>query len=167
MAVGIKPTELSKGLADELSATLAAFRRQVRRQAGGPFAGEMLSGAQIELVRLVRQHPGTSVAEAAAELGVAANTVSTLVRQLADLGILSRTADDRDRRVARLHLTVEARTKLQRWRGQRNALVADAIQDLSDVERGAIATALPALKRIASLLAEHNPSTSQPKGPRA
>ena len=45
------------------------------------------------------------MADAAAELGVAPNTVSTLVRQLADAGVLERVRDSADGRVVRLRLT--------------------------------------------------------------
>jgi DNA-binding MarR family transcriptional regulator len=89
-------------------------RRQGRRLGGGPWPAGMLSGAQIEVVRLVRRRPGLSVAEAAAQLALAPNTVSTLVGQLADAHVLARVADPQDRRIARLVLTAPARAALER-----------------------------------------------------
>ena len=54
------------------------------------WATEPLPTAQSELLRLVAARPGISVAEAARELRLAPNTVSTLVGRLADQGLLSR-----------------------------------------------------------------------------
>ena len=77
-------------LADRLLAAIASLRRVSRRSARRPTELFSLTGSQLELVRLVRRKPDVSVAEAASELRLAPNTVSTLVRQLADVGILSR-----------------------------------------------------------------------------
>src|SRR6185437_8234753 len=66
---------------EQLLDALGAFRRTLRRHVGAPFSPPLTS-AQVELVRVVRREPGTSVAEAAEKLGVAPNTVSTLVGQL-------------------------------------------------------------------------------------
>ena len=94
--------------ADELLRSLFSIRRTGRRIAGRPTEFASLTGAQLELVRLVRRRPGVSVAEAASELQLAPNTVSTLVRRLTETGIVVRTVDGVDRRVARLDLADRA-----------------------------------------------------------
>ena len=66
-------------LADELLGTMASIRRSGRLVASRPVELSALTGSQVDLVRLVRRRPGVSVTEAAAELRLAANTVSTLV----------------------------------------------------------------------------------------
>ena len=76
-----------------------------------------------------------SVAAAASDLGLAANTVSTLVRELTDAGMLHRTRDTADRRVARLELTASARRRVETWRDRRTALTAAAVADLSPARR--------------------------------
>src|ERR1700744_1742707 len=90
--------------ADALLKQTARIRRVRRGPQGRPGELARLPGPQRELVRLVRRRPGVSVAQAAAELGVAPNTVSTLVRQLTEAGMLVRTPDDSARRIARLKL---------------------------------------------------------------
>ena len=50
------------GLADELLATMASIRRSGRLLARRPVELSTLTGAQLELVRLVRRRPGVSVA---------------------------------------------------------------------------------------------------------
>ena len=139
-------------LADALFATIGLLRRQVRREAGRPWPIERLAGSQVEVMRLIRRQPGTSVAEAAAELGLAANTVSTLVGQLTEAGLVRRTPDPTDRRVARLTLTDAARRNVEAWRDRRTALAASALGELSKAERSTLAKALPVLGKLADSL---------------
>ena len=139
-------------LAEQLFETLGSLRRQVRRVAGRPWPVGDLSGSQIELVRLVRREPGIPVSDAAERLGLAANTVSTLVRRLTDAGLLQRQADPADRRVARLRVTAAARRRIEGWRDQRTVLAAGALGRLSLADRRAIRDALPAVERLVAAL---------------
>jgi DNA-binding MarR family transcriptional regulator len=140
------------GLADALFAALGVLRRQVRCEAGRPWQFESLTGSQRELVRLVRHQPGISVAQAAAELGLAANSVSTLVRQLTGAGMIRRAPDPGDRRVARLSLTPAARHHLEKWRDRCTALAAAALGQLSADERATLIRALPVLDKVSDSL---------------
>ena len=139
-------------LAEELIAAIGLVRRRLRRRAGRPFPLSALTDSQAELVRTVRRNPGISVAEAAAELGLVANTVSTLVGQLTERGLLQRTPDESDRRVARLTLTEPAREQVEAWRDRRTALVSGVLDDLTPDERDALVTALPVLAGLAERL---------------
>lgn len=142
------PVELAERLVDGMG----AVRRSVRRVAGPAWPGMPLTGSQVELVRLVRRQPGVSVAAAAAELRLAANTVSTLVRQLTDAEILVRVADPDDRRVARLRLTEAASRRLHAWRDERHQRLADAIATLPADRRRMLRQAVPVLTEVADLL---------------
>ncbi|HEX3811556.1 MAG TPA: MarR family transcriptional regulator [Mycobacteriales bacterium] len=133
---------------DELLDAIAALRRQLRRFAGRPWPVEDLNTAQIELLRVVRRRPAVSVAEAAEELGVAANTVSTLVGQLTALDLLSRATDGADRRVARLSLTAQAQQRAESWRDRRAGVVSEAVQRLDESDRTALADAVGAVRRL-------------------
>ncbi|GAA1584726.1 MarR family transcriptional regulator [Kribbella hippodromi] len=139
-------------LAEELLAAMGLVRRHLRRSVGRPFPLSVLTDAQAELVRTVRRNPGISVAEAAAELGLAANTVSTLVSQLTERGLLRRTQDATDRRIARLTLTDPARQQVEAWRDRRTALVTAAIDDLAPADQAALRAALPVLAVLAERL---------------
>lgn len=142
----------SAELAEALLDGMGAVRRSVRRVAGPAWPGAPLTGAQVELVRLVRRQPGMSVAAAAAELRLAANTVSTLVRQLTDAGILVRVTDPGDRRVARLQLTEVASRRLHAWRDERLQRLADALATLPADRRRVLREAVPVLAEVADLL---------------
>ncbi len=115
-------------LADDLIAAVGDLKRSLRRRAGPPWPDlASLSGSQVELLRLIRRRPDLTVAAAAAELRLAANTVSTLVGQLTGVGLIRRTPDPEDRRIARLRLTPDADRALQLWGDRRTAAVAAAL----------------------------------------
>ena len=117
-------------LADELLAAMGAIRRTGRRRAGRPAELFGLTGSQLELVRLLRRRPGISVSQVADELHLAPNTVSTLVRQLVDLGYVVRRCQTTDRRVARLDLAEDLGRKVVAFRDRRMALVVEAMHEL-------------------------------------
>ncbi|HZX04484.1 MarR family winged helix-turn-helix transcriptional regulator [Kribbella sp.] len=143
---------MTDALTEDLLAAIGLVRRHLRRSVGRPFPESSLTDSQAELVRTVRRNPGISVAEAAGELGLVANTVSTLVGQLTERGLLQRTPDETDRRVARLTLTDPAREQVEAWRDRRTALVTRALDDLSPADRDALQAALPVLAVLADRL---------------
>jgi DNA-binding MarR family transcriptional regulator len=140
-------------LADELISTMASIRRS-GRLVGRPPEFADLTSAQLDLVRLVRRRPGISVAEAAAELRLAANTVSTLVRQLTNAGLLLRSVDENDRRVARLTVRPETAEKVVRFRDRKVALLASGIGELRPAEQRKLAAAAHLLRRVSERLPE-------------
>jgi DNA-binding MarR family transcriptional regulator len=145
-------TQVDVSLADHLIDAVGVLRRQVRRSAGRPWPVGTLTTAHGELIRVIRRQPGISIAEAAFELGLAANTVSTLVAQLTGRQLVVRTPDPDDRRVGRLTLTSPARQQVEDWRDRRAAVAAGAISHLTQPEREALRAALPALARMGELL---------------
>lgn len=140
-------------LADELLSAMASIRRSGRRIGGRPRMFSELRDAQLELLRLVRRRPGCSVADAATELRLAPNTVSTLVGQLCDAGILLRRPDTADRRVARLELSPVTRRRVDAWRDRRVVGLAEALRRLPPADRRCLLAALPVLSRLADDLA--------------
>lgn len=141
-------------LADRLLGAVQGIRRVVRRRVRAGVPGTPLPGAQVELLRVVADHPGIGVAAAARELHLANNSVSTLVNQLADAGLLHREADPADRRAARLEVTAAAADRMAAWRRARTGLVADALAALSEEDISAIERALPSLEKLVGILKE-------------
>ena len=146
-------------LADELLDVSGSLLRAARRSAGGGLRVE-LSVAQVELLRLVRRHPGLTVADAAAQLLLAHNTISTLVGQLAARGLLDRVPDDNDGRVNRLRLAPQAEQRMAAWRVRRLAAAAATVAELPPAEVAAVTAALPALRRLGARLAQPAPDTA-------
>jgi DNA-binding MarR family transcriptional regulator len=108
-----------------------------------------LPPAQSELLRLAASMPGITVADAAQELRLAPNTVSTLVGKLTAAGLLTRSRDSQDARVALLTITDAAGQRFTQWRDLRSDLAERALARLSAADRRALAAALPALLRLA------------------
>ena len=95
-------------LLDALLPTLGAVRRTLRRVAGSAVSDDALTAAEREVVLLVGRRPGRPVSEVAQELGLAPNTVSTIVSRLVTRGLVVRATDPDDRRIGRLSLTAAA-----------------------------------------------------------
>ena len=94
--------------AAELLAAISAVRRTSRRAVRHAWATAPLPTAQSELLRLIASRPGICVADAAHDLRLAPNTVSTLVGRLAEQGLLRRERSLPDSRSVRLTITEKA-----------------------------------------------------------
>jgi DNA-binding MarR family transcriptional regulator len=145
-------TTMQATLAADLLEQIGALRRALRRATAPGWLVGGLTGAQIELLRLVRREPGLSVREAAARLRLAPNTVSTLVRQLGDAGLVRRQRDAEDRRVARLVLTDEAAHTLNARRDERTAALLVGLDRLAAEDRRTLQAASAVLERLAAAL---------------
>jgi len=141
-------------LAAALIERLGGIRRALRRAIDAPWPGGQLTGAQTELLRLLRRQPGLSVSGAAEALGLAPNTVSSLVRQLDDAGLLVRRRDPADRRVTRLELSARAERWLSAWRDDRAAAMTAALARLDDHDRATLTAAIGPLDALVAQLAE-------------
>ncbi|MFJ2610378.1 MarR family winged helix-turn-helix transcriptional regulator [Streptomyces sp. NPDC087425] len=138
---------------DELIDALMGVQRLLRRRLR-PQVAPRLRGAEIELLRLVVARPGIGISDAAKEMHLAGNSVSTLVNQLSRQGYLSRETDPADRRAARLLPTPAAEARLTEWRGRRTALVRGTVSRLDESDREALRAAIPALRHLADQLRE-------------
>ncbi|MER5837358.1 MarR family winged helix-turn-helix transcriptional regulator [Streptomyces sp. NPDC002130] len=151
----MEPETFLEELADALVAVQRLIRRRLRRQMPDP----RLRGAEVELLRLVVARPGVGISDAAKDLGLAANSVSTLVNQLVGAGWLVRETDPADRRAARLLPTPAAEARLDEWRRRRAELVRRQVARLDEADRQALHAAIPALRKLADTLheeAEHS-----------
>jgi DNA-binding MarR family transcriptional regulator len=124
-----------------------------RQPAAAPAAFASLRPRQVQLLRLLACRPGSSVRAAAEAVGMRPHNVSTLVTELVAAGLVDRRGDPRDRRVARLFLSEEARAQIEDADAGLHSAVVDALARLTDVDQGRIRTALPALHRLVSRLA--------------
>ena len=97
--------------AAELFTAISVIRRTARRAARQAWTQQPLPPAQSELLRLAAARPGLTVAEAAVELRVAPNTISTLVGRLTEAGLMNREKSAHDGRTALLTATDKAQRK--------------------------------------------------------
>ena len=147
-------TEAAKAEAAELLAAVGAVRRIARRAVRGSAAAGALPPARSELLRLAARRPGIGVAEAAQELRLAPNSVSTMVSQLAAAGLLNRGRAEEDGRSVRLTVTEAGAARVGQWKDIRSELVGRALDRLSPSDRTAIRAAVPALGRLAEQMEE-------------
>jgi DNA-binding MarR family transcriptional regulator len=136
----------------DLGQAIARLRRALRRAVSRRMDIVPLPDAQVELVQVVSASPGIRVNDAATELGVAGNTVSTLVSRLVDAGILERTVDPSDGRGSCLTLSAAGQARVTGWRTHRAAIIEEALSKLDVSDGAAIEAALPALWRLSRLL---------------
>jgi DNA-binding MarR family transcriptional regulator len=143
-------------LAGDLLAAIGGIRRVVRRAVRAAWLAEPLPPGQSELLKLAAGRPGISVAEAARELRLAPNTVSTLVGRLSATGLLERSRSVSDGRSVRLSVTDKGARRIAEFRDLRTELAGRAVDRLSAADRQALADAVPALLRFAAVLAEES-----------
>jgi DNA-binding MarR family transcriptional regulator len=146
----VEPETFPEELTDALVGIQRLIRRRLRRETPDP----PLRGAEVEVLRLVVERPGIGISDAARELHLAGNSVSTLVNQLVRAGYLVRETDPADRRAARLLPTPAAETRLREWRRRRADLVRRQVARLDEADREALRVAVPALRQLAVILRE-------------
>jgi DNA-binding MarR family transcriptional regulator len=146
--------EQAKTEAADLLAAVGAIRRVARRTMRGSAYAQALPPARSELLRLTARRPGISVAEAAQELHLAPNSVSTMVSKLAEDGLLSRGRAAADGRTVRLTVTDKGQARISQWRDIRAELAGRALERLGASDRQAIRAAVPALTRLAEQMDE-------------
>ncbi|MFD5266521.1 MarR family winged helix-turn-helix transcriptional regulator [Streptomyces sp. NPDC058335] len=139
---------------EDLADALVGVQRLLRRRLRAGLTVPRLRGAEVELLRLVEARPGIGVSDAAKELHLAGNSVSTLVNHLVKDGYLVRETDPADRRAVRLLLTGAAEDRLGDWKRRRAELVGRHLARLDPADREALRAALPALRALAVHLHE-------------
>lgn len=140
------------GGADQLADVVTRLRRALRRGTRTTVPSESLPMAQVELLQQLAAQPGSRVNDLAADLRLAPNTVSTLLAQLSDAGMVQRSADPADRRSRRLSLTGTGSHQLHAWQQAQQAMLARALGRIDPADRAAVLLALPALERLSVAL---------------
>jgi DNA-binding MarR family transcriptional regulator len=131
-------------IANELRPVLLRLSRELRKET------EQLgvTGRQVTLLWLIRNHPGMSLRELAAEERISAPALSGHVDRLEKADLIERVRDGADRRRVGLTLTEEGAKLLRRVRARRTSWLADRLKDLDPSELEAIEAALEPLQRL-------------------
>jgi DNA-binding MarR family transcriptional regulator len=147
-------SERLKGEASRLMSALGAVGRVARRAVRNAAPADPLPPARSELLRLAARRPGIGVAEAAAELHLAPNSVSTMVGKLAEAGLLNRGRGANDGRAVRLTVTDAGAARIAQWRDIRSDMASRALALLTADDQAAISAAVPALAKLAAQMEE-------------
>ncbi len=131
-------------VANELRPILLRLGRELRKET----EGLGVTSRQVTLLWLIRNRPGLSLRELAAEERISAPALSGHVDRLEKAGLLERTRDDSDRRRVGLSLTEEGARLLKSVRARRTSWLADRLKGLDPAELEAIEAALEPLGRL-------------------
>jgi DNA-binding MarR family transcriptional regulator len=131
-------------VADDLRPVLLRLTRELRKES------EQLGVTvrQATLLWLVKRSPGLSLAELAAEEGISPPALSGHVDRLERAGLIERVRSSQDRRRVGLALTDEGVKLLRRIRARRTTWLAERLTELDQTQLEAVATAVPALRRL-------------------
>jgi DNA-binding MarR family transcriptional regulator len=131
-------------MANELRPVLLRLSRQVRRESNevGVTAG------QITLLSGIGEKPGITARELGDRERISAPGMSAHLDRLETAGLIVRTRGT-DRRCVGLTLSEEGERVLRTARQQRNAWLAERLEQLSDEQRAAIEAAIAPLALLA------------------
>src|SRR6266702_1303472 len=135
-------------LTGELDKVLARIGRGLRYRTRAVREALDITQSEGELLRLIERRPGIRVQDAATELGIASNSVSTLVKQLSRTGLVQRSSDPLDGRAACLWLTPLSQDWVARIGSAREAAISRALDSLDEPERKALEAAVPAMVHL-------------------
>jgi DNA-binding MarR family transcriptional regulator len=108
-----------------------------------------LTPSQISVLATINAAGPIGVGDVAVYEGLNATMVSRIVGRLADAGLIDRTPDEQDRRVARVSITGAGKRMLVRIRAERSRALLDAIEAMEAGEAATLIDALPALESLA------------------
>jgi DNA-binding MarR family transcriptional regulator len=140
--------------AGALTEVVTRLRRVLRTSIRTEYPWESLPMAQVELLLALRESQPARIGELATRLKLAPNTISGLVQQLVEAGLVSRGPAPSDRRVAAVALTPAGLAKLDEWELAHHRRLSAALADLGTADQAAVRAALPALARLVERLAE-------------
>lgn len=125
---------------DEMLASLESLRPRMRRVLVGGLPPDLqqelgaVTLTQLEVLRLLRdgKRGSLSMSELAASQGVGASAVTQMVDRLIRDDLVERVADDGDRRVVRVRLTIRAAEIIERLKAGSREMQRRAFAPLGD-----------------------------------
>jgi DNA-binding MarR family transcriptional regulator len=135
-----------------LTEHVTQLRRALRTSIRADIPWESLPMAQVELLQALEETAPARISDLAERLHLAHSTVSGLIAQMIDSGLVQRDTDPNDRRAAVVTVTEAGRAQLSEWRQALERRIAVALAQLAEPDQQAIITALPALGRLTDLL---------------
>jgi DNA-binding MarR family transcriptional regulator len=131
-----------------LGIVLADLSRTLDRYMARDFPHPRPPDTHLAVLRLVRDNDGMTVRQVADALLMQSSNASRLVSQLVAGGLLEREQDADDRRVVHLHLTAEARGRVDEADAQVGRYLTQALARLDAADADAVVRAVPALAAL-------------------
>jgi DNA-binding MarR family transcriptional regulator len=130
-------------LPSQLRLAIMRLARRLRQEAGGD-----ITLSQLSALATVERRGPVSLRELAEVERITPPSMTRISSCLEERGLVVRTVDAADKRVARISLTESGQTLLDGTRYRREAFLASRLAALSTEDRGALASALPILERL-------------------
>lgn len=138
----------------KLAVSIMDISFEVRRKSHEETGVLPLSPGVLDVIRVIERNPGITVAEVAARLGRQLSNTSAQLRELVARGLVTRSRSESDKRFVALYPAPEAVRIKSVLEGAWAGAVAAAGSKLLPAERDQLLSALPALERLAGILAE-------------
>ena len=135
--------DLEAELAARLRLAVMRLARRLRQQAEADVTASQLSA----LSSLARRGPLT-LGELSAAERVKPPTMTRIVTSLEQLGLVTRSVDQADRRVARVEASDAGQRFIERSRHRKDAYLAARVGSLSSTDRAALVAAVDALEHL-------------------
>jgi DNA-binding MarR family transcriptional regulator len=140
--------------AARLRQVIGRLSRRLRSTAAARDAG--LTPTAISLLLTVARIGRVRLSELAEGEGINPTMLSRVIAGMVQDGLLTRSSDEGDRRAAWVETTAAGRRLAERMRRERTRAVNDALEALSEADRGRIDRALPALEALSEVLKERS-----------
>jgi len=137
------PAVTSSELASRLRQAVTRLNRRLRTSALGG-----ISPSQASALAMIDRLGAPEVGELANAEQVRPPSMTRMVDGLESLGLVQRRADDVDRRCQRVTLTSAGRRELAAIRVRKTAFLEERLNELTNADRAAVATALGILERL-------------------
>ena len=131
-------------LSSQMRLAVMRLSRRLRQQSVGD-----ITQSQLSALATVERAGALSLGELAEIERVAPPSMTRIAARLEERGLLARTADLSDRRIARVAITTDGRELLAETRTRRDAYLATRLAAMSAEEQEVLIRALPLLERLA------------------
>ena len=131
-------------LSSQMRLAVMRLSRRLRQQSVGD-----ITQSQLSALATVERSGAVSLGELAEIERVAPPSMTRIAARLEERGLLARTADLSDRRIARVAITLEGRELLDETRTRRDAYLATRLAAMTPEEQEVLVRALPLLERLA------------------
>jgi len=130
-------------LASRLRLAVTRLARRLRRQLPGE-----LSPSQLATLSTVERHGPLTLGDLSRAERVKPPTMTKIVSALEEQGLVTRTVDRTDRRVAHVEATAAGLRFIDRSRRQKDAYLAERLRTLHGDDRAALERAVDVLERL-------------------
>jgi DNA-binding MarR family transcriptional regulator len=137
-------TATTTSLPSQIRLDVMRLARRLRQQSVGD-----ITQSQFSALATIERAGPLSLGDLADIERVAPPSMTRIASRLEERGLVARTPDAADRRVARVDITPAGRDLVKETRTRRDAFLATRLRALSPEERDTLARALPLLERLA------------------